>query len=157
MNNEANDFLFSGGSKAAKFENMGDSVTGTITDVKVTQQTSLEDNTPLTWADGSPRMQLVVTIQTDLRDDGEDDGTRKLYAKGGKYEVASGSGTSLKEAIADAVKRSGAKNIEEGGALTVAFTGEGKKTNRAYSAPKLWKAKYEAPKASVKADDLWDE
>lgn len=152
---DINDFLMGGGGKAAKFENVGDSVVGVITDARVTQQTSLEDNTPLTWSDGSPRMQLVVSLATDLRDDGDDDGIRKVYAKGGKYEVASGSGTSMKDAIADAVKRSGVKTIEEGGKLTIAFTGEGKKTNRAYSAPKLYKAKYEAPVSRVDVDDLF--
>lgn len=160
MNQDINDFLQGGGGKAAKFEELGDSVTGTITDARVTQQTSLEDNTPLTWSDGSPRMQLVISLQTDLHDDSDDDGIRKVYAKGGKFEVASGSGSSMKEAIADAVKRAsdgGKASLAEGGKLTVAFTGLGKKTNRAYSAPKLYKAKYEPPTRSVAMDDLFDD
>jgi hypothetical protein len=154
---DVNDFLFGGGGKAAKFEAIGDTVSGTITDVKVSQQTSMDDNTPLTWPDGSPRMQLVISLQTDERTDGEDDdGVRKLYAKGGKYEVAEGTGTSMKDAIADAVKKAGAKSIDEGGKLTVGHTGMGKKTNRGFSAPKLYRAQYEAPKASVDANDLWE-
>lgn len=160
MNDDINDFLQGGGGKAAKFEKLGDQVSGVITDARVTQQTSLEDNTPLTWQDGSPRMQLVVTLATDLREGDDDDGTRKIYAKGGKYEVASGSGTSMKEAIADAMKRAGngtPAKLVEGGKLTVAFTGEGKRTNRAYSPPKLYKAKYEPPVATVEVEDLWDE
>lgn len=153
----ANDFLMGGGGKAAKFENLGDQVSGTITNLQVSQQTSLEDSAPLTWNDGSPRMQLVVTLATDLHDDDNDDGLRRVYAKGGKFEVAEGSGASMKDCIADAVRRSGAKNIEEGGKLTVAFTGLGKKTNRGYSAPKLFKARYEPPKQTVAVDDLFDE
>jgi|SRR5215471_6838313 len=153
---DANDFLFGGGGKAASFDNIGDTVEGTITDVKLTQQTSMEDNTPLTWADGSPRMQLVLTLQTDQRSGEDDDGTRRLYAKGGRYEAAEGTGTSMKDAIADAIKKAGASRIEEGGHLKVGHTGLGKKTNRGYSAPKLYRAVYTAPTASVSADDLFE-
>jgi hypothetical protein len=154
---DVNDFLFGGGGKAAKFEKIGDTVEGQITDVKVTQQTSMEDNTPLTWPDGSPRMQLVITLQTSANDGEDDDGVRKLYAKGGKYEVAEGTGTSMKDAIGDAVKKAGSKSIDEGGTLRVGHSGMGKKTNRGFSAPKLYRATYEAPKASVAASELWEE
>jgi len=154
---DANDFLFGGTGKAAKFEEVGDQVEGVIDDVKVAQQTSMEDNTPLTWPDGSPRMQLIITLRTAAREGDDDDGVRRVYAKGGRYEVASGNGTSMKDAIADAVKKAGAKSIDEGGTLRVAHTGIGKKTNRGFSAPKLFRATYTAPKASVSADDLFDE
>lgn len=156
MSDDIERFLNGGGGKAAKFENVGDFVEGTITDAQLTQQTSMEDNTPLTWQDGSPRMQLVVTLSTDLREGEEDDGARRIYAKGGTYEVAEGSGKSMKEAIAEAAKKAGAKTIVEGGVLKVAFTGLGKKTNRGYSAPKLFRAAYKLPVASVSTDDLFD-
>lgn len=151
------DFLFGGGGKAAKFDEVGDQVTGTIIDAKISQQTSMEDNTPLTWSDGSPRMQLVISLQTDERADDNDDGVRRLYAKGGRYEVASGTGSSMKDAVADAVKKANARSLDEGGTLTVAHTGVGKKTNRGFSAPKLFRARYEPPKASIASGDLFDE
>lgn len=154
---DVNDFLFGGGGKAAKFEAVGDAVEGTITDVRLTQQTSMEDNSPLTWADGSPRMQLVVTLQTELSEGENDDGVRKVFAKGGNYEVASGVGKSLKDAIADAMKKAEVKEIKEGGTLKVAYTGEGKKTNRGYSAPKLYRASYKPPVQTVAASDLLDD
>ena len=157
MSNDVGDFLFGGTGKAAKFDDLGDQITGVITDCQVTQQTSMEDNTPLTWSDGSPRKQLVITIQTDAHDGDDDDGQRRIFAKGGRYEVAQGSGTSMKDAIADAVKRAGGRTVEEGGTLTVAFTGLGKKTNRGYSAPKLYKARYEAPTKSISEKDLFGE
>lgn len=153
---DVQDFLFGGGGKAAKFETIGDTIEGVITDVTVSQQTSMEDNTPLTWADGRPRMQLIVTLQTDAREGEDDDGVRKLYAKGGKYEAASGTGTSMKDAVADAVKKAGASSLDSGGWLKVGYSGEGKKTNRGYSAPKLYRATYKAPVASVAADDLFE-
>src|SRR5580765_4582767 len=133
------DFLFASGGKAAKFEQIGDTVEGEITDAVVSQQTHMETNEPLTWADGSPRMQLVITLQTSERSD-DDDGLRRVFAKGGKYEVATGTGTSMKDAIGDAVKKAGAKSLDVGGHLKVGFSGEGKKTNRGFSAPKLYRA-----------------
>ena len=157
MGNEATDFLMGGGGKAVKFDTLTDMVTGIVTDLSVQQQTSMEDNTPLTWPDGSPRMQLVVTLKTDEHEDENDDGLRRVYAKGGRFEVAEGSGSSMKDAIADAVRRSGEKNIEEGGKLTIAFTGKGKATNRGYAAPKLFKAKYEPPVKSVNVDSIFEE
>jgi len=156
MNDDLNGFLFGGGGKAAKFEQVGDTVEGIITHAEVSQQTSMETNEPLTWADGSPRMQLVITLQTDERTDDNDDGLRRIFAKGGRYEPQEGTGTSMKDAVADAVKKSGARSIDEGGWLKVGYSGVGKKTNRGYSAPKLFRAQYKAPTASIAAKDLWD-
>lgn len=155
MSNEATDFLFSGGGKAFKFDNVGDVAEGEIEDCRVTQQTSMEDNAPLFWTDGSPRMQLVISLKTNLSEDEHDDGVRRLFAKGGRYEVQNGSGTSMKDAIADGVRKAGAKSLEVGGRLKVGFTGEGKKTNRGFSAPKLFKASYEPPVRSVSGNDLF--
>ena len=157
MNQEANDFLFAGGARAAKFESIGDTVEGTITDADVTQQTDMETGTPLTWPDGNKKMQLVVTLQTDEKADPDDDGLRRLFAKGGKYEAEQGTGSSLKDAIADAVRKAGCRELLQGGRLKVGHTGLGKRTNRGYSPPKLFRATYEAPVKSVAAADLWDE
>jgi hypothetical protein len=157
MDNDVNGFLFGGGVKAAKFEGLGDFVEGQVTDAVVSQQTSMEDNTPLFWPDGKPKMQLVITLQTEAHDDDEDNGLRRVFAKGGRYEVASGKGQSMKDAIADAVRRSGAKALEEGGKLKLGYTGEGKKTARGYSAPKLFTASYAVPVASVAVADLFDD
>lgn len=156
MSNEATDFLFGGGGKAAKFEEVGDMVEGIIVGLKKTQQTSMEDGSLLFWPNGDPREQLVISLQTEAEGE-DDDGIRNVYAKGGTYKVASGSGTSMKQAVADALKRAKATSIDEGGTLKVAFTGMGEKTNRGYSAPKLFTAKYTAPKASVAATDLFDD
>lgn len=157
MSQDVDKFLFGGGGKSAKFEAMGDMVSGVITSAEVKQQTSMEDNTPLTWSNGDPRMQLVIKLQTEDKVDEDDDGIRALYAKGGDFEIAEGQGKSMKSAIADAVKKANASTIVEGGTLKVAYTGEGKKTSRGYSAPKLFTAKYTPPVAGVEAKDLFDD
>lgn len=156
MSDAANDFLFGGGGRAAKFENVGDQVTGIVTFFDVVQQTAMETNEPLTWSDGRPRMQMVIDLQTDLGNGDDDDGIRRVYAKGGNYEAAEGTGSSLKDAISDAVRKAGSKRFETGATLTVAHTGMGKKTNRGFAAPKLYRARYEAPKQSADAS-VFDE
>jgi len=157
MSNDINDFLFGGNGKAAKFEEIGDTVEGTIVHAEKTQQTHMETQEPLTWPDGSPRWQLVITLQTEQHDGEDDDGVRRIFAKGGHYEVAEGVGVSMKDAIGDAIKKAGSSTLDEGGWLKVGFSGIGKKTNRGFSAPKLWKAQYKAPTTSIAAKDLWDE
>jgi hypothetical protein len=154
---DVNDFLFGQGVMAAKFEEIGTMVDGLVEDAAVSQQTSIDDNTPLFWPDGKPRTQLVITLQTSDRSTDEDDGLRRLFAKGGKYEIASGKGKSMKDAIADACRKAGATSLEKGARLRVAYTGEGKKTARGFSAPKLYTASYEAPTKTVAEADLFDD
>lgn len=150
---DPNDFLFASGARSAKFEEVGDAIKGVVTSAEVKQATDLEGN-PKTWDNGDPVMQLVVTLQTDERDGDDDDGTRRLYAKGGNYEAASGTGTSMLNALRDAIKKAGATKLENGGQLTVKHTGLGKKKKAAHNAPKLYTAKYEAPSSSVDLDDI---
>ncbi len=147
------DFLFASGAKSAKFENVGDYVKGRIVSASLQQQTSIE-GTPLTWANGDPKMQLVVVLATDLRDSDDDDGHRAVYAKGGRFQVASGKGASMKDAIAEAVKAGGGKALDIGSTLTVAHTGLGV-AERGKSAPKLYGAKWEP--ATVTVDAIGDQ
>lgn len=154
MSQDVNDFLFQGGAKSFPFETIGDIVRGTIISCEIRQQTSLEDNTPLFWNDGTPRKQLVITLQTTLTDSEDDDGQRTIYAKGGRFEIAKGEGTSMRDAIADAVKAAGAKSIDPGDELAVGFTGEGK-GKRGFNAPKLYAASFKKASKSVSAKDLF--
>lgn len=155
MSNDVNNFLFEGGAKAFQWgETPGTICRGTIESAELRQQTSLDDNKPLTWDDGRPRMMLVITLQTADRDDEDDTGVRAIYAKGGRFEVASGEGQSMRDAIADAVKAAGAKSIDPGDELAVGFTGRGK-AKRGYTAPKLYSANFKKATASVAASDLF--
>ena len=144
---DPNDFLFASGAKSAKFENVGDYVKGTIVSAEVRQQTDIEGK-PKVWTDGSPVMQLVVVLATDQRDDGDDDGHRAVYAKGGRYEVASGKGKSMRDAIAEAVRAGGGKALDIGSTLTVAHTGLAV-AKRGLSPMKLYGAKWEPATVAV--------
>jgi hypothetical protein len=151
---DANAYLFSGGSKSFPFAEVNDLVRGTIESAEVKQQTSIEGEL-LTWQDGSPRKQLVITLQTNLKDDDEDDGLRTIYAKGGKYDIQSGSGTSMRDAIVEAVKAAGGKAINVGDELAVCYSGIGKVKARGQSAPKLYEASYKVAQRAVSGRDLF--
>ncbi len=153
MSNDVNNYLFQSGSKAFPFENVGDIVHGTVESCELRQQTSIEGEA-LTWADGSPRKQLVITLKTDLRETDEDDGMRTIYAKGGNFEIATGEGTSMRDAIADAMKAAKANSLDPGDELWVGYTGIGK-GRRGYSPPKLYSAKFAKASKSVSASAIF--
>jgi hypothetical protein len=146
MTTTADQFLLGGGGKSAKFDTIGASITGTIANPpEVKQQTSMETGQPLTWDNGDPRMQLVVTLQTTLREDEDDDGLRKLYVKGSKDPASQ----SLHAAVAGAVHAAGAKGLDVGGTLTVTYVADGVAKTRGYNPPKKYTATYKAPDAAA--------
>lgn len=156
---EVKDLLFAQGGKSFKFEQIGDTIKGEIIRADKRQQTSM-DGQALTWDDGSPRWQIVVTIQTDAHDSDDDDGVRMIYAKGGNFEVAKGEGTSMLNAIRDAVKNAvpdpAQQDLEPGDEIAVCYTGEAK-AKRGYSPAKLYVAGFKKATHSVKASDLFGE
>ena len=137
---DPNDIL-AGGGKSAKFPTIGTTVEGTVVDFVTSQQTSI-DGEPLTWDDGSPRWQIVVTLQTAEREDDADDGLRKMYCKGNLL-------TELKAAV----KASGEK-LAVGGVVKAQYHADGE-AKRGYTAPKLYKVRYTpAPARSVDLEDF---
>ena len=152
---DVNAFLQSQGAKSFPFNAVGDAVSGIIVNAEMRQQTDLETGEPQTWKDGSPKRMLVVTLQTDIQEDENDDGVRTLYLRGGNYTVHDGKGASSLTAVRDAIKASGAKELEVGAKLTVGYTGNGNKSNNAFTAPKLYSARYEAPTRNVAVEELF--
>ncbi len=148
---DANAFLMGGGAKSAKFAAIGDKVDGEIIRTEVTQQTDL-DGTPKFWKDGNPMQQLVVTIQTTDRDDDEDDGVRRIFCKGSARTAKTSVG-----AVRAAVQAAGAKSLEVGGRLQMAYTGDGTPPKAGFNAPKEYAAKYVPPAASTgtNVDDIF--
>lgn len=146
----ADAFLLGGGGQSASFEATGDSVTGTVESTEVRQQTDFQSGQPKTWDDGSPVMQLVVSLQTGQREDNDDDGVRKVYVKGSKKPGSQ----SLHDAVATAVRQSGAKGLEEGGTLTVTYTGDEPPKTRGMSPRKLYSATYVAPDKAAQTGDF---
>lgn len=136
---------------------IGETITGRIVSIDRKQQTDIKTGEPLYWSNGDPRMQTLIGLQTDLRESDDDDGLRTLWLKGGKnFQAAQGSGLSGEQALIEAVRKAGVKSVDEGGTLTFRLTGLSKPTQRGYNPAKLYKAKYEPPKASIELDDLFD-
>jgi hypothetical protein len=131
--------LGGGNSPAAKFEKIGDTISGTITGFKQQQQTDATTGKPRFFDSGDPMNLWIINVEVES---GE---TMSLWAKRGpNFKVASGKGQAMLDAIVSACKEAGAKNFEVGGRLAVALTGMGEQRG-GLNAPKLYTAQYAAP------------
>lgn len=142
---DVNDFLMSGGIPAFAFENIGDEVEGTVVGALLRQQTDFETGEPVTWPDGNPKMQLIIDLETALRDPEKsyDDGVRRIYAK-----------SNLLTAVREAV-RAGGGQLLNGGWLKATHDRVGTPPKKGLQAPKLFKCEYKAPAAAgISADDI---
>lgn len=119
------DQIDSQSSKGAKFENPGDTIGGTIENVSAAQVNVYDSvnqkptNQPDYWNDGSPKLQVLVTIDTGMRDPTveDDDGRRTVYIKGWGGQ---------RRAWIDAIRRAGirkASEIKPGDRFTAKFVG----------------------------------
>lgn len=78
------DDVLGGGGGATAFNvntPMGTTFRGPIIDANVAQIIDIQSKKPKFWDDGRPQQQIVIRIQTDHRDDADDDGVRALYIK----------------------------------------------------------------------------
>ena len=114
---------------------VGTKISGRITDASTRQQTKMETGEPLFWADGSPHMELVVTLATP-------DGDRRLFAKG-----------NMLKAIKAAVKASGAKLLIDG-TLEVTRTGQDEPKTKGFKGAWTYEASYVPPAPGIDVEDL---
>jgi hypothetical protein len=143
-NVDANDLLMGAGVPSVKFKAVGDTVTGEIIrKPSVQQMRDFKDNSPLFWDDGNPKLQIIITLATDDIDPtvDNDDGVRNLYAK-----------AQMQAAIGSAVRKAGAKRLEQGGRLTITFVREVENPNKKMNAQKVFSASYIPPSANGTTD-----
>lgn len=76
------------------------SIEGDVVAQEMAQQVDFDTKKPLTWDDGRPRKKVIVTLQTELREDENDDGLRQLHVR-----IPSALRTSISEAMREAGKR----------------------------------------------------
>lgn len=74
-------FQGSGRSIFSKDTPPGTTITGTITNAAMKQVTKFGSTEPDYFQSGDPKMQVILTLKTDLHDDVDDDGTREAYIK----------------------------------------------------------------------------
>ena len=143
MNTNASEEFFSSTSApAVPMEAVGDVVKGTIVrDPVKTQQRHFKPGGGgdlKFWKDGQPAIQLVVALQTDLRDNEvEDDlGIRNLYVK---------KPSNLYDAVSKAMFEAKAKKLEVGGTLTITRVADIPPTAKGMNPAKDYVVKYEGP------------
>jgi hypothetical protein len=143
----AEDFLMGGGTTSASFEQLGDTITGTIDRrPEVRQATDIATREPLFWPDGKPREQLVIVLRTNLKSgDPDDDGRRSLYVKGSTVQGS----RSIHDAIRTAVQAAGASGLEVGGTLSVTWDSTEPSQTRGFNDRKLYSATYKAPSSEA--------
>ncbi|NLP82616.1 hypothetical protein HF576_02020 [Microbacterium sp. CFH 90308] len=128
--------LFDSSNKGLKFDQIGVSHSGTVKSApRERQQTKFGSQEPDFWPNGDPKMQILVDLQTNEREDPNDDGTRTLY-------VAS---KNMKRAISDAIRAAGASDILPGGVLTVQYVGNDPASANPANPAKLYAVQYTAP------------
>jgi hypothetical protein len=117
---------------------------GVVVDKRQAQQTT-PDGALKTFDNGDPMMQVIITLQTEVRDpaiDG-DDGTRRLFAKGNMIAA-------IRDAVKEANPGDATAILNIGDQLAIEYTGDGEQKKRGFSPPKLYRAWV---KKGVKLDD----
>lgn len=128
-----------------KDASVGDSFTGTITDLRTVQVRSYDSGEPEFWDDGKPKLQIEVTLATEYLDSGveEDDGTRRVYLFGQKLSAAK-----LE------MKSKGIAKLEKGMQFTITFAGEKPASNKKYNNVKLYGIEIEPATSNPDVDAL---
>lgn len=133
-----------GGSTSAKAHNWGteSELHGLVLEVRKEQATSFDGKELKTFQDGSPVFQWVFIVQ--VADPTEsDDGTRAIYAKGGKFDIGEGAGESMLNAISGAYRTAKISEME-GAVLHLTNSGMSKPKVRGHQASRLFEAAVEA-------------
>lgn len=128
--NDTSDF-FGGGIPSVKFAAHGDAVAGKVTEKERRQQTDYDTGKVLFWEDGSPRLQLVVTLAVNEPTE-DDEGLRNLYVRG-----------NMQRAVRDALRGAKVKDLAIGYWLTVEYVGDDKPARKGISGAKQYKATVE--------------
>jgi len=103
---------------------------------KVVEQTDPQTREVKRWPNGDPKKSIVVTLQTDVHEDNDDDGRRGLWLK-----------FKSQQAVAEAVRAAGCNKIEVGGYITCTYYADEPKKPGQLKAVKLYRATYTPPDA----------
>jgi hypothetical protein len=76
-----------GGAKPMNWPTVGTTIAGTVVGIREIQATNYKTKQPECWPDGSPKMVPILTVQTELQDDADDDGRRDVYLRGNMFTV----------------------------------------------------------------------
>lgn len=163
------DLLNGGGAPAVKWSDenripqIGKTVKGTVVEVEVGQQRDMEGNLKF-WpkkpgeTEEKPMEQLVITLQTDERDASieDDDGIRRIFARGGKKQVGPKGGSPALQAISRALEesKSGHRTLHPGSTFAMQLVELGKPAVVGHAPPHLFIAQYKPGEAGPAVADL---
>lgn len=137
---EYDEFMGGGNFKGFPFDKEGDAILGTILEPpEKLQQTDINTKELKFWDDGKPKWYFRIKLQTTLREDEDDNGIRSLSLSWKRLE-----------AVREAVRAAGEKNLKVGGQLWLRFDKFEDKQNakfRSNPAKVGWTAKYKPPVA----------
>jgi hypothetical protein len=123
----------------------GASVTGTVVDLAEVQQRNFDTKEPETWDNGDPKMQIRLTLQTELRDPNipNDTGIRDVYLRGRKRPHDNGAKSTICAAL-DAVRAAtGDTKMARGARFAIqwvsgmGFSGDPRNYQASYAPPAL--------------------
>lgn len=136
---DANTLIMGNSMPSCTFLEVGTVHEGTILALDAKQARKFQSQELDVWPDGQPKMQAVVTLQTQERDPEveNDNGMRRLY-------VAS---KGMRGAIAAAVKKAGCTGLAIGGTLGVRYVRDDPDGKNKQNLPKVYGVKYEPPPA----------
>lgn len=130
----------------AKFEKVGDGVTGTVVGLTERQSTKLGTTELDFWPDGKPKMYYSLMLQTALREEAGDDGKRSVALTGSKKSSEQSSLSAVLDAVMAAT---GGTEIQVGGTVSLQMVGQAPPKTVGYNPRKLYAASYVAPVASM--------
>ncbi len=137
--------LLMGGAKSVSWKDlgMGAIVVGTILEPpKVEQMTKYKSTEPDFWPSGEPKLQIVLEIQTDMRDPANptDDGKRRLFVE-----------PRMMKTFREAVRNAGADGFAVGGKVAVKWvSGDGEGEGNA----RVFVTEYAKPVSNPHANNL---
>lgn len=146
MSNDPNSFLMGGGVKSASFpdQKYGTTVGGEIIrEPELRQQTDFDDGKPKFYDNGDPMMQIIVHVQTTMRDPAnpEDDGVRAFYIK-----------AQMLQAVRTAVRAAGGAGLAQGGHLTIRYERDEPNSRGRGKDKKIYSAVYRVPNPAYAAN-----
>ncbi len=122
---------------------VGDSFTGIIAELETAQVRNYESGEPEFWEDGNPKLQIVVTLDTDYAANADDDGQRKVYLFGQKLQAAK-----------TAIKEAGIEKLEKGSTFTITYSGTKPSSNKKYNDVKIYSITIVPGKSNPAVDNL---
>jgi hypothetical protein len=148
VTDDVNNFFMGNSAPSLSFLELGTVHEGRITHMTMVQARDMVTKEPKVWPDGNPKMQAIITLQTDERESQveHDTGMRRLF-------VGSGG---MRAAITAAIKNAHADGLRVGGLLGVKYVRDGDATSPGLNPPKVYAAKYEPPAVDEYTEDAPD-